>query len=379
MNIVFLCSEYPPAVTGGIGTFTCNLAEALVSRGHKIHVVGMYHANTTTREVRNKVRIVRLAGDQGSMAIIVNRLRLLRELRRISGSAGPIDILEAPDFEGVAAGLPRCSRVRVVRLHGSHRYFSDERQIRHSPSVSFFESLALRQADAIVSVSDYTADRTRELFNLNTAIQTIHNAVNVPKQFTRKEDYREARRAVYFGTLVEKKGVLPLAEAWRIFSEQNPGWRLTVIGRDTVSGGLSMKAQMLQRFGEAANTVDFMGFLPNEEVLAQLAKFDFAVLPSFSESFGLVSLEAMALGLPTIFTRLSSGPEIISDGVDGWLCDPRSVDDLAQAISRAAASAQVRERIGLNARAKAENQFGYDRFVQRNLDFYNELLRQHAI
>lgn len=140
-----------------------------------------------------------------------------------------------------------------------------------------------------------------------------------------------------------------------------------------------MKEQMLQTLGEARNTVEFKGFLPNEEVLAQLAKFDFAVLPSFSESFGLVSLESMALGLPTIFTRLSSGPEIISDGVDGWLCDPRSVGDLAHAITRAAASAEDRERIGRNARAKAENQFGYDRFVQRNLDFYNELLRQHAI
>lgn len=378
-NVVFLCSEYPPALTGGIGIFTRGLAEALALRGNEVHVVGLYETQATIRQTIDNVHVIRLSAASGWRALIENRVRIWRELRRIIGIAGPIDILEAPDFEGVAAGLPRCSRVRVVRLHGSHRYFADERQIRHSASVSFFEKLALRQADAVVSVSEYTADRTRELFGLSGAIRTIHNAVNVPKHFARKDDYREARRAVYFGTLAEKKGVLPLATAWRMFVRRNPGWHLTVIGRDTGSGETSMKARMLQLLGDARNTVEFGDFLPNERVLAKLSTFDFAVLPSFSEAFALAPIEAMALGLPVVYSSLSSGKELITDNVDGWLCDPRSVDDLAQAITRAAASTEDRERIGRNARAKAENQFGYERFVQRNLDFYNELLQQNAI
>lgn len=378
MNIVFLCSEYPPAVTGGIGTFTRGLAEALASRGNEVHVVGLYEADATVREHVNKVHVVRLAAVRGRMALIANRVRIWRELRRIHRTAGRIDILEAPDFEGVATGLPRCSRARVVRLHGSHRYFAAERQVRHSVSVSLFEKLALRQADAIVSVSDYTAHRTRDLFGLSSAIRTIHNAVNVPERFTRKDDYREARQVVYFGTLAEKKGVLPLAEAWRIFVERNPGWKLTVIGRDTEVAGASMKAQMVRLLGDAVSTVNFSEFMPNEQVLGHLPTFDFAVLPSFSEAFALAPIEAMALGLPVVYSSLSSGRELVTDDVDGWLCDPRCVDDLVQTITRAASSPADRERIGRNARAKAEQQFGYQRFVQRNLDFYDELLRQHA-
>lgn len=379
MRIVFLCSEYPPAATGGIGTFTRGLAESLALKGNEVHVVGLYEVDVTVREDVNQVKVIRLPMARGGRALIANRLSLWRELRRISSTVGAIDIFEAPDFEGVAAGLPRCSRARVVRLHGSHRYFSDERQVRHSVSVSFFEKLALRRADAIVSVSDYTAQRTRDLFGLSGAIETIHNAVNVPGQFARKKDYRELRRAVYFGTLAEKKGVLPLAAAWRNFVEQNPGWELTVIGRDTVFDGISVKSQMWELLGEAGASVDFKGFLPNEQVLAQLATFDFAVLPSFSEAFALAPIEAMALGLPVVYSCLSSGRELVIDGEDGWLCDPRSVDDLEQAIKRAAASVADRERIARNARAKAEDQFGYERFIQRNLDFYNDLLRQIAI
>lgn len=379
MKIVFLCSEYPPAVTGGIGTFTRGLAEALVSKGNEAYVVGLYGIGETIREEVNNVHVVRLSAASGRRALVANRMRVWSELRRISRTVGPIDIFEAPDFEGAAAGLPRCSRARVVRLHGSHRYFSDERQVRHSSSVSFFEKLALRQADAIVSVSDYTARRTQALFGLSQPIITIHNAVNVPNCFSRKRDYTEVRRAVYFGTLSEKKGVLPLASAWRRFIEKNAGWRLSVIGRDTLLHGTSIRSRMVEELGEAVHSVDFEGFVPSEQILQRLSQFDFAVLPSYSESFGLVSLEAMAVGLPVIFTALSSGPEIIDHGRDGWLCDPRSVEDLTEKIEQAAASATERERIGRNARRTAEERFSYERFMQRNLDFYNEVLQQRGI
>ncbi len=379
MNIVFLCSEYPPFTTGGIGILTRGLAENLAAKGNKVHVVGLYETETTVREKINGVHVVRIQAVHGHGAFIWNRVRLWRELRQLSKKTDAIDILEAPDFEGVTAGFPRCSHARVVRLHGSHRYFCDERQVAHSPSVFLFEKLALRQADAIVSVSDYTTLRTRKLFGLLGEIKTIHNAVNVPEHFMRKDDYRETRRAVYFGTLAEKKGVLPLASAWRTFVEQNPDWRLTIIGQDTVFDGIPMQKRMQELLGETSNTVEFKGFQPNEYVLAHLPDFDFAVLPSFSEAFALAPIEAMTLGLPVVYSGLSSGKELITDGVDGWLCDPQSVDNLAKAISRAAASAAERERIGRNARAKAESQFSYDGFVKRNIDFYNDVLRQRKI
>lgn len=338
--------------------------------------MGLYEVPTVQRVRSNGVQVSRLPSTKGRKAVIVHRLALQREFHRIA-STGAIDVIEAPDFEGVTAGLPRCSRLRVVRLHGSHRYFSDERHVGHSKFVSFCEKVALRQADAILSVSDYTARRTRDLFGLSANMLTVHNAVNVPAHHPQKTDYREQKRAVYFGTLAEKKGVLALAEAWRGFHQTHPDWRLTFIGRDASHAGGSVKAAMLNLLGEAATSVDFAGFMPNEQVLSQLASYDFAVLPSFSEAFALAPMEAMALGVPVVYSAMSSGPELITDGVDGWLCDPRSISNLQQALTRAAVSAQERQRIGVNARATVEGRFAYDAFVDRNIALYESLLAKH--
>lgn len=376
MNITYICSEYSSATTGGIGTFTKDLAEELAARGHCIHVVGLYNTTAASSELVNGVHVYRIPQAPGLRGAIVNRWALWRKIKLIELEFGPPDILEAPDFEGITAWIPRCSKFKVIRLHGSHRYFSDERRVGHSAFISLCEKVALKQADSILSVSEYTARRTRELFGLSTKILTVHNAVNVQAHHPRKTDYQEQKRAVYFGTLAEKKGVLALAEAWRGFRQSHPDWRLAVIGRDASHAGGSVKAAMLTLLGEAALSVDFSGFIPNDQVLSRLASYDFAILPSFSEAFALAPMEAMALGLPVIYSSMSSGPELITDGVNGWLCDPRSVDNLTATLCRAASDPAERARLGLAARRLIETRFSYDDFVSRNIAFYESVLSE---
>jgi len=375
MKIVFVCNEYPPAPSGGIGTFTRALAEALVSRGHDVCVVG--HGDRPGEERQDGVRVLRFQAGQGKLGSVADRVRLRLALRKISVD-GQVDVLEAPDFEGPTGFVPRCARAHVVRLHGSHRYFSDERDVVPSRSVSLFEKAALHQADAIVSVSDYTARRTTELFGLRTPITTIHNAVGVDPALPRKQDYSASGRIVYFGTLAEKKGVLALAEAWRRFSPAHPGWRLELIGRDSRFAGGSVQEAATERMGPAAAMAEFHGPMTHADLLQRLPDFDFAILPSYSEAFALAPMEAMALGLPVVFSSMSSGPELVRHGVDGWLCDPRDVASVLDAMELAAANDEERARIGAAARAKVETTFAYDAFVQRNIDFYEDLVRRRS-
>ncbi|MGB7740224.1 MAG: glycosyltransferase family 4 protein, partial [Steroidobacteraceae bacterium] len=324
------------------------------------------------------VSVTRLPSVKGWRGAFANRLSLAREVRCIA-TDGPIDVLEAPDFEGATAGLPRCSRLRVVRLHGSHRYFSDERGIRHSRSIGILEKLALQKADALVSVSHYTARRTRTIFDLHREITTIHNAVSIVGTYPIKFDYRARQRVVYFGTLAEKKGVLVLAEAWQHFHESHPNWRLSLFGRDAQHAGRSVKEMMIDLLGPAIESVEFIGYLPGDEVLTRLANFDFVILPSFSESFGLATLEAMALGMPVIFSVLSSGPELIKHGIDGWLCDPRSIQSVEASLTLAAGSADARERVGQAARSTVDRRFSYEAFVDQNIAFYRSQLAKRGL
>jgi glycosyltransferase involved in cell wall biosynthesis len=351
------------------------LAEALVSRGHDVHVVGYYDQANPSDETQSGVRVVRLSSRSGRLGPWVNRVRLHRTLKQIA-NAGAIDILEAPDFEGPSAFLPRCSRARVVRLHGSHRYFSDERRTPHSRSVAFFERRALFEADAVVSVSAYTAQRTRALFALRREIPVIHNAVSIPAAVVRKDEYRTLGRIVYFGTLAEKKGVLPLAEAWRQFHAEFPEWQLVLLGRDAIYQGRSVKAMMIERMGEAAKAAEFTGAVDHDTILQRLPNFDFTVLPSYSEAFALAPMEAMALGVPVVVSNMSSGPELVDNGVDGWLCDPRDPQTILGAMRRAALDPALREHVAGNARRKVEAVFSYEAFIDRNILFYEGLLAE---
>lgn len=349
------------------------LCEPLAGRGHEVHVVGCYPVAEPVVERIAGVQVHRLPHRAGRLGMLADRLAMYRCIRRI-GAQGPIDIIEAPDFEAPAALLPRQSRKRVVRLHGSHVYFAHERGQSPSRSIGWLEKLALRQADAWIPVSHYTAERTQALFALDRPIHVVHNAVRVPAHFPRKHDYRTTRRVVYFGTLAEKKGVFTLARAWVRFHAAHPDWTLSVIGRDAHHQGRSVRAQMIELLGDALPSVDFVGPVSNDELLSGLPAFDFAVLPSFSEAFAMAPMEAMALGVPVVFSRYSSGPELIAHGQDGWLADPADDRQLAALLAAVADDPATREQVGRAGRKKVEQDFSHDAFIDRNLAVYGRLL-----
>jgi len=375
LKILFICNEYPPVAAGGIGVLLRGLCEQLAARGHDVHVVGCYFVPKLVIEKIRNVEVHRLPGRFGVSGLVIDRIALYRHISKIA-SKSPIDIIEAPDFEAPSALLPRQSTKRLVRLHGSHVYFSDERSEVPSRSVGLLEKTALSQADAWISVSEYTARRTQALFGLSRPTRVVHNAACVPDSVPRKNDYTQRRNVVYFGTLAEKKGVFTLAKAWQVFLETHPEWRLNVIGRDGVHNGRSVREQMVEVLGQASSSVEFLGSMPNELLLNRLPGFDFAVLPSFSEAFALAPMEAMALGLPVIYSLLSSGPELMEHGVDGWLADPHDPRHLASLLSDVADDPVGRERVGRAGRMKVEQHFSHEQFIDKNIAAYHQILGQ---
>lgn len=362
---------------GGIGVLLKGLCEQLALRSHDVHVVGCYAISEAITDCLNGVQVHRLPGRFGWAGLILDRVSLYRKISKIAKEEA-IDIIEAPDFEAPSALLPRQSRVRLVRLHGSHVYFSHERNVSPSRSISMLEKVALRQSDAWISVSNYTAQETKSLFGLVKSIHIVNNAAHVPKEAPRKSDYAQRRKIVFFGTLAEKKGVFSLVKAWRIFLTSHPGWRLNVIGRDGVYEKRSVREQMDEILGDASDTVNFMGSIPNEDLLLRLAEFDFAILPSFSETFAIAPMEAMALGVPVIGSVLSSGPELINHGLDGWLADPRDHEQMADLLSEVADDPVNRERVGRAGRAKVEKYLSHGAFVDKNIKVYRKLLADEA-
>jgi glycosyltransferase involved in cell wall biosynthesis len=141
--------------------------------------------------------------------------------------------------------------------------------------------------------------------------------------------------------LVANKGVLAVIEAVASI----PGCTLLVIG----DGPLKIKAEALVTRLNAADRVTFAGWVPGVAPLADaMLSAKTFVMHSTSEGGPRVALEAMALGLPVIATRVGVMPDVIRDGENGMFVDG-SVDDLARKLRLLIADASLRERLGHEA------------------------------
>lgn len=108
------------------------------------------------------------------------------------------------------------------------------------------------------------------------------------------------------------------------------------------------------------------------------ASFDFHILSSYAEGFGMVILEAAGVGTPSIITNIKGPTDFIKDNVNGYVCEPHSVDSLLQAIQRALAiSPEEYERLAKNAHDMAKNDYDsevfLEKYVENRIELYNSI------
>src|SRR5581483_3844396 len=182
MHIGFLTNEYPPLPSGGIGTSIRNLARALVTQGHRVTVLGWGQPT----EFNDRGVTVRFFSDTKvkKMGWLVNRWRMQQEINRLVSNE-QLEIVEAPDWCGLSAGMSLDCPL-LIKCNGSATYFAHIMNDSVRPAVRLAERLALQQADAIVAVSRYTAELTRDLFRLARNIGSIPNGIDF-SQFQTEE------------------------------------------------------------------------------------------------------------------------------------------------------------------------------------------------
>ena len=379
LRICFVCNEYPPGPNGGIGIVTQVLGRSLVrAGGHDVRVVGLYHRNwpAPAYEEDQGVKVWRLQWSRGRAGWVESRWRLF-QLIASWARAGEIDLVEVPDWEGMAAGWPALSVPVVMRAHGSVRYFNAELARPTGPVMWLAERASMKRADDWIAVSHYLGQRTQDLFGLPQGPSAIlYNRVEIPPLPCK---CRDARAVVFTGTLTPKKGVITLAKAWTQVVARFPDARLHMFGKDTIHEGQSMQAVLGSLLGSSRRSVTFHGHVDNAELLQALKRFPIAVFPSYAEGMGIAPLEAMACGCATIFSRCGPGDEFMRDEQDGFLVDPDRPEDIADKICRLLADEPLAQQLGLAGRARVTRDFSIDALPAGNLAFYDRCLEDFRL
>jgi colanic acid/amylovoran biosynthesis glycosyltransferase len=177
--------------------------------------------------------------------------------------------------------------------------------------------------------------------------------------------------------LIEEKGLVYLLRALRRLREDGYTFRCDIVGApvEPPSDNYYAALQELRRELQLQDMVTFVGALPFSQVLGKYACADMFVLPCVTAKSGgrdvtpNALLEAMAMQLSVISTRMSAIPEIVEHGVSGLLVPPKNERALAQAMAQLIDDATLRERLGQNARKRIEERFD----IEKNIIEYVKL------
>ena len=171
---------------------------------------------------------------------------------------------------------------------------------------------------------------------------------------------------LYIGRLSAEKQI----ERIRPVLEALPGTRLALVGDGPYR-------QQLERLFEGTPTT-FVGYLAGEELASAYASGDAFLFPSSTETLGLVLLEAMAAGCPVVGARRGGIPDIVSDGVNGFLYDPDEVGSLTTAVANLLGEADTRRALRLAARDEAER-WGWAAATEQLRGYYRQVLGQRRL
>jgi len=371
MKICFICGEYPPGLHGGIGTMTQVLGRALTKLGHDVRVIGVYPPEYPAPdfEVDEGVRVWRIRDSAYPGGWIVSRLRLFRKVSRWV-DAGHVEIIEVPDYQGWAAGWKKLAVPVIVRLHGSLTYFAAELHRPISKVCYWLERACLQRANYLCSVCGYTFQITQQVFNLPLGSSTvIYNPVELVHDAS--DVQRAQNRVIFSGTLTGKKGIVSLIQAWATVLKSRPDAELHIFGKDArADNGQSMKTLLCSLLNGARSSVHFHGHVPRRTLIENYQTSGVAVFPSLAEAFAIATLEAMASGCPTIYSRRGSGPELMEHGSEGLLVDPDEPEQIAESIIRIQSDPSFARELGDRGRARVREHFSIEKIAADNVAFY---------
>ncbi|GAA0121636.1 MAG: glycosyltransferase [Clostridium argentinense] len=228
----------------------------------------------------------------------------------------------------------------------------------------------LNKCDAIITVSNKLKNivSKEEFYD---KIQVIHNGVDIP-HFSYIEENKEYIEVLSVGNLLKIKGIDLNIRALKPLMEKYENLIYTIIGDGIERANLEALCEELN----IKERVKFLGRLPHNEAMEHMKKCDIYSMPSYKEGFGVVYIEAMSFGKPVIGVRGEGINDIIEDGVNGMLVEPKDVYSLMDKLEKLIVSKELRENIGKRGQEKVINECTWISNAKKNLMVYNKLLKE---
>ncbi len=239
-----------------------------------------------------------------------------------------------------------------------------------SPEIKQKIILALQKADAITATSKFLAKRTKKLVP-EKEIEVVPFGVDL-KKFS-PQSKNKTSKVITIGFIKHLKpqyGPDYLIEAFTRVCKKYSNINLLILGE----GPLEKELKNLVKKLKIDDKVEFLGFVPNDLVPKYLSKMDIFVMPSLMESFGVAALEASAMEVPVVASRVGGVPEVLKDGKTGLLVEPKNVNELTAAIIKLIKDPGLRKKMGIEGRKFVKENYNWQKNTQQMENLYKSLL-----
>jgi len=343
MKIAIIVNFFPPKWLAGTEIATYHMAEHLAKRGHEVHIITSLDDDLVENSYEkgfhiHRIPVIRIR----TIGLIFFWTDIFRTIKKIDP-----DIVHA---QSLIFAIPALISKKFLKIpyvvwgQGSDIYIRNW-------FMKVVSKTIIKNADSALALTKSMREVMQAIYNCD--IPVVPNGIDIEDYSDRpdKQDSETPRKRILFvGRLDPVKGVQYLLKAMKIVSKVLPEAKLILVGDGEERENLESLTNTLG----LSDRVDFVGRISHEEIPDYLYQADIFVLPSLSEGFPLVILEAMACGLPIVATRVGGVPDIIEDGVNGYLVESGDFQEMAKKIIFILENEPLKLLISKNNRIKVQ-------------------------
>ncbi len=392
MNVLMLGWELPPNISGGLGTACAGLLRGMeYIEGLRVTFVmpavsgeeGLPHVRLLGLQQAPSIHhaYARVDASAGQRAAVGSyRYGIFREVREYAenalallGDAQAFDIIHAHDwltFEAAVALREKSGKNLVVHVHSTE--FDRSGGGVPDPGIYEIERRGMEKADRIIAVSEYTKNIIVAKYGQPPdKIEVVRNAIELRGSRGVVRHSINGKVVTFLGRITCQKGPEFFVDAAYKISERMEDVRFVMAG----DGDLLPLVKSLVKSLGLGNRFSFPGFLDTDGVSALLAESDLLIMPSISEPFGLVALEAMDAGVPVLLSRHCGLADMLEYVVK---IDPHETGHIAEAGVGLLADPDRARAMVDNARAEV-GQFSWTASAKQLHRLYGGLLEKAPI
>jgi glycogen synthase len=397
MRVLMFSWEYPPFLVGGIAAHVNGLATAMARSGHEVVVVTLLHrdhpggasaTSVAADEVVDGVRVLRADAalpwlpDHDLVAQMASAgHQLVQQAIRLQHEGWRPDVVHAHDWMTAWAGdtVKALFDVPLVAtMHATER----GRHGGHVPSglpaaVNSMEWWLTYQARDVIACSRFMVREVIDAFELPPdKVHLVPNGVDPAlwsgPSVAPPDD--GSPLVLAWGRVQYEKGFQVLVRAIAQLRHRTPDVRCVIAGRGSYLPELQTQIDV----EGVTDIVDLAGFVPDDELRALVSRAACVVIPSLYEPFGIVALEGMAAGAPTVVARTGGLAEIVDGTGAGLLFEPGDHHDLAERILTVLGDPDVAEAMRQAAATLIRDEYSWDAIAMSTLRVYETAHRRDS-